>query len=152
MTTPLPPVPAEPPRVGPILVDERAVPDRAGAMAFMSHNARDGEWLLPRAFRAVAIMGEMTVDLCRVRLGAGVSEIEAIACLGQVTIRVPHNLRVECEGQPIAGGVYLKWQADSAALPDAPLVRIKGTGIMGSVVVKVVDPNARGWLARWRGR
>jgi hypothetical protein len=151
MTFPSPPAPIEPMRIGPVLVADAAIPMRAGAMAFMSQNTRDGEWLLPRFFRAVAVMGALELDLTRVRLGPGVSEIEAIAWMGEVNIRVPHNLRVACDGAVIMGGVYVKWKADSAALPDAPLIRITGSGGLGAVNVKIVDPNARGWMERWRG-
>jgi hypothetical protein len=66
-----------------------------------------------------------------------------------VTIVVPHNLRVECVGDAFMGEFSVKWKAASAALPDAPLVRVKGNAIMGAVYVKVVDPNSDGWLTKW---
>jgi hypothetical protein len=134
------------------MVNDGAVPDRSGAMALASHGVRDGDWLLPRFFRAAAVMGEMVVDLTRVRLGAGVSHIDAVAVMGQVTIRVPHNLRLECDGQPVLGSVETKRAVESVAMPDAPMIRITGRGFMGAIIIKVVDPNAKGWRARWKSR
>ena len=116
----------------------------------MSSNRRDGEWLLPRLFRAVAFMGELHLDLTRVRLGAGVSEIELVAIMGQVNVRVPQNLRLEVHGQPVMGELQVNWGATGTASADAPLLRIHAGGFMGALVVDVVDPNAAGWLDRWR--
>ena len=86
-----------------MLIPESAVPQSAGTMAIMSKTSRDGEWLLPRLFRALAVMGELNLDLTRVRLGPGVSVIELVGFMGQINVRVPHNLRVECQGEPVIG-------------------------------------------------
>ncbi len=67
----------------------------------MSTVGRSGEWVMPRLFRVVAVMGEAVLDLSHVQLGAGASDIEVVAVMGQVTILVPHNLRVQVEGHPI---------------------------------------------------
>lgn len=150
MTTPnIPAIPAPP---GPVLLAEPDVPQRAGALSVMSTVSRDGEWVLPRLFRAVAFLGQVDLDLTRVRIGAGVSEIEVVSIMGQVNIIVPHNLRVECEGDPVIGEFKLKYTAVCAASADAPLVRVKGIAFMGGVKVKVVDPNAPNWFDRWRAK
>lgn len=117
-------------------------------IAFASHARRDGDWILPRLFRAVALAGNVEIDLTRVHVGEGTSQIEVKAIMGAVTIFVPPWLRVECNGTPIIGGFDLTRKVASTSAPDAPLIRISGTAFMGAVDVKVIDPNARGWLNR----
>ena len=141
----IPPVPA-PPLIGPVLIPDNAVPASAGAMVFMSESHREGEWLLPRLFRSFCVMGELHLDLTRVRLGPGVSEIELVAVMGQINVKIPENLRVECEGEPTMGELTVRWGRTGAALADAPLVRIRVSGFMAAFVIEMVDPNA----ARWR--
>ena len=67
-----------------------------------------------------------------------------------VKIIVPHNLRVECAGTPLLGEFTLKHVSKATPHPDAPLIRISGSALMGSVVVKVVDPNAPKGLDKLR--
>jgi len=148
-----PPLPAEPPRIGPVMIPETAVPLSAGTMAVMSKSGREGEWLLPRLFRALCVMGELDLDLTRVRLGLGVSDLELVAVMGQINVRIPENLRVECVGEPVMGELKLRWGAAGAALADAPLVRIHVRGFMATIVIDVVDPNAASWRdQRRKGR
>jgi hypothetical protein len=72
--------------------------------------------------------------------------------MANVTIIVPHNLRVQCEGHPVMGEFKLKSKVPSAALADAPLVRVRGTAFMAGVTIKVVDPLAPDWRERRRLR
>ena len=123
-------------------------------VSFISHSARAGDWILPRRFRAIAFMGEADLDLTYARIGPGTSHIEVKSIMGSVTVIVPPDIRVECEGDSIIASFDID-RAEVAPPPDAPLVVITGTAILGSVHVKVVDPNAPGWYekirARWRG-
>ena len=64
---------------------------------------------------------------------------------------MPPGLRVECDGNPIIGSFDIRRQTERTAAPDAPLVRISGSAFLGSVDVKVVDPDAPGWLDRLTG-
>lgn len=145
----LPPIPLA---AGPVLLPDHAIPERAGTRSIMSNVHREGEWTLSRLYRVVAFMGQVDLDLNHVRIGAGVSTIEIVAIMGQVNIIVPHNLRVECHGDPIMGEFKVKYISPSAALDDAPLIRITGTSFMGGVMVKVVDPSAPKWIDRWLRR
>jgi hypothetical protein len=147
---PWPPAPAAPLVPGPVLIPPESVPDRQGVMSIMSKVTRHGPLILPRLFRALAFMGEVVVDLTQVRLGPGTSEIQVRAVMGQVTIIVPHNLRVECDGHAIMGEFSVKQAAKTIPSPDAPLIRVTGTSFMAAVHVKIRDPNAPGWLDRLR--
>jgi predicted membrane protein len=97
-------------------------------------------------------MGNVELDLTRARVGPGTSHIEVVAVIGSVTVLVPPELRVECEGDPLLGSFEVKRQVEGTAPPDAPLVHISGSAFMGSVEVKVIDPNAPGWFEKLRAR
>jgi hypothetical protein len=131
------------------------VPLQRGTVAFISHAARGGDWILPRSFRAVALMGGIDLDLTHARIGPGISRIEIKAIMGSVTVLVPPDIRVECEGDSIVASFDIDRGTPSTPPPDAPLVVITGTALLGAVHVKVVDPNAPGWYeklrTRWRG-
>jgi hypothetical protein len=147
MTVPIPPgaVPAGPVvpyEGGPLVMPDEHVPDRQGIIACLSNTTRNGPWALPRLFRALAIMGEVKLDLRHVQLGAGTSEIQVRAFMGNIEITVPHNLRLECAGTPFMGEFSVKRKSTRHASPDAPLVRITGGAFMGAVKVRVIDPGA----------
>jgi hypothetical protein len=139
-----------PPYVGPYVVPAESVPDRSGVMGFMSHVTRDGDWVLPQLYRILSIMGQVDIDLTRIHIGPGTSEIEVRAIMGQVNIVVPHNLRVECTGDPMLGEFRVKRVSKAAPSAEAPLVRITGSAVMASVKVKVVDPSVPTLLDRFR--
>jgi hypothetical protein len=138
--------------VGPVMVPAESVPDRRGVVACMSQSVRASTWVLPRLFRAVALMGQVDLDLTRVQLGAGTSDIQILACIGQVNIIVPHNLHVECDGDSFMGEFRLRRETDAIPSPDAPTIRISGTAVMGSVHVKVIDPAVPNWRDKWRAK
>lgn len=119
-------------------------------MTMMASQTREGDWILPRLFRVFCCMGNATIDLTQVRLGAGESAIEVRCIMGEVKLIVPHNLRVECSGHPLLGEFTLKRWSDSRAMPEAPVVRITGISVMGSVTIRVVDPNEGKWARRLR--
>jgi hypothetical protein len=137
------------PRV-PRIVPPSVVPDRSGIAACFSKSVREGDWLLPRAYRAVALMGSVRLDLTRSVVAEGITEIEIMCVMGRVEIIVPHQLRVECDGDPTVGSFEITHDSGSVPAANAPLLRIRGRSFMGSVGVKIVDPNAPGFLQRLR--
>jgi Cell wall-active antibiotics response 4TMS YvqF len=145
--------PSTPVRVAPpVVIPAELVPERRGAVAFLSTTNREGDWILPRLFRVVAFMGNMELDLTSVRIGPGESHIEIRCIFGNVEITVPPDIRVEVDGHPFIGSFELSRSAASAASPDTPLLRITGSAVMGAVTISVVDPNAPGWLEKIRAR
>jgi Cell wall-active antibiotics response 4TMS YvqF len=127
------------------------VPEHRGMVAFISHSARGGDWILPRRFRAIAFLGGLDLDLTHARVGPGTSRIEVKSIMGSVTVIVPPDIRVECEGDSIIASFDVD-RADVSPPADAPLVVITGTAVLGAVHVKVVDPNAPGWYEKIRRR
>jgi hypothetical protein len=147
-TPPTPPIPAV--GITPLLIPSETVPERQGMMTLMASQHREGDWVLPRLYRVFCCMGNATIDLTQVRLGAGESVIDVRCIMGEVKLIVPHNLRVECSGHPVLGEFILKRWSDSRAMPEAPVVRINGVSFMGSVTVRVIDPNEGKWARRLR--
>jgi hypothetical protein len=143
------PAAPQPPSIHPVVIDSALVPERRGTRAFMASIRFDGDWTLPRLFRAIAFMGEVKIDLTRARIGAGVSHIELRVIMGNVTILVPPELRMECDVEPFIGSFDVRRGAESTTDVNAPLVRITGTAFMGAVEVKIVDPNSPSRLAKW---
>src|SRR5439155_9804319 len=116
------------------------VPERRGAVAVLSHTRRDADWILPRLFRVFTFWGNVELDLTHVLLGAGTSEIEIRCIMGSVEIIAPPDLRVESEVDAFLGSAEVKRDIASTGSPDAPLVRITGSTVLGSIEIKVVDP------------
>src|SRR6476469_2701152 len=115
------------------LLDPGSVPERSGVSATWSHVRRVGQWLLPRHFRALAIMGGVDLDLTQVVLGPGRSEIEAVAFLGSVKIIIPKGMRVQVEGDATFGTFGLKEGAAAWAPADAPTIVVSGSAYFGAV-------------------
>lgn len=126
------------------------VPERRGAVAVLSHTRRDADWVLPRLFRVFAFWGNVELDLTQVLLGAGTSVIEIRCIMASVEITVPPDLRVESEVDAVLGSAEVRRQIASTNASDAPLVRITGSTLLGSIEIKVVDPNAPSLLEKIR--
>jgi hypothetical protein len=137
-----------------MVVAPEMVPPVRGVTAFLSAQARSGDWILSRLFRAVAFWGSVTIDLTSARMGAGTSKIEVVAIMGSIEVFVPPDVRVECEGDAILGSFEMQGQKWSKPADGAPLVHVTGTAYLGSVEVIVVDPNAPSWIEsltkRWK--
>ena len=118
------------------------VPERRGAVTVLSHTRRDADWILPRLFRVFTFWGNVELDLTHVLLGPGTSVIDIRCIMASVEITVPPDLRVESEVDAVLGSAEVQRQIASTTSPDAPTVRITGSTFMGSIEIKVVDPNA----------
>ena len=131
-------------------IEAHLVPERRGAVAILSHLRRDADWILPRLFRVVAFWGNAEIDLTRALLAPGTSTIEIRCIMGSVEIIVPPDVRVESEVDAVLGSAEVQRQIASTTSPDAPTVRITGSAFLGSVEIKVVDPNAPSLMERIR--
>jgi hypothetical protein len=128
------------------------VPERRGAVAFLSHTRRDGDWILPRLFRIVSFWGNAEIDLTQALLGPGTSQIEIRCIMASVEIVVPPDVRIESDVDAVMGSAEVQRKVGSTTSPDAPCVRITGSAFMGSIEIRVVDPNVPGLLERIRRR
>ena len=141
-----------PPRPFPMLVPAEMVPAARGVTAFLSAQVRAGDWILPRLFRAVSFWGDVKIDLTSARLGEGTSRIELVVIMGNVDVLVPPDVRIECDGDAIIGSFELEGAKWSTPAPGAPTVHVTGTAYLGSVTIKVVNPNAPSWIKQLKTR
>ena len=121
---------------------EDLIPPRNGVVAWWSGVKRNGEWVLPRAFRAFTCMGNIELDLTQARMGAGVSEMELNCFMGAIDVIVPPDIRVICDGEGMFGTFEMKRTGNATPPPDAPTLQISGTAYFSAVNIKIVDPNA----------
>jgi hypothetical protein len=118
-------------------------PAAAGVVSFLSSTEREGRWVLPRRFRALAVLGNVELDLRAADVGYGLSVIEAVAVLGNVEITVPPEIAVECDGDSLMGSFTLKYggKASPSMANRERIVRVTGSAYAGSVSVIVKGPN-----------
>ncbi|HKC51238.1 MAG TPA: LiaF domain-containing protein [Myxococcota bacterium] len=128
--------------------------------AVFSATARRGEWLPAEDTRVRACFGSVVLDFTQALLAPGVTVLETLALFGSIEILVPADLEVELAASAVlgsveqrdAGGRVRRFLADQirrvtgqgSALEDprdsdaeAPLLRIEGHAVFGSIVVKV---------------
>jgi hypothetical protein len=115
----------------------------SGVVSFLSSNERNGRWRLPRKFRALAVMGNVELDLREAEIGYGLSMIEAVAVMGNVEIIVPPEIAVECDGGGLFGSFTLKYKgpANPALANRERTLRITGNAYAGNVEVIVKGPD-----------
>ena len=107
------------------------------AIAIFGETRRAGQWIPARRTSAVAVMGSAVLDLREAQFGPGETAISAFAVMGSVEVIVPPGLYVECAGSAVMGS--FEEQRQVAATPfsaSAPLLRVDGFALMGSVEIK----------------
>ena len=117
----------------------------AGVVSFLSSNERKGRWEMPRQFRALAVLGNVQLDLRDAEIGYGLSVIEAVAVMGGIDLIIPPHVTVECDGDSLLGTFTLTYEGKSSpslASRDR-VIRVTGTAYLGAVTVKVKGPDER---------
>jgi len=124
---------------------------RGGVVSFLSSTERQGRWELPRHFRALAVLGNVELDLRDAVIGIGVSFIEAVAVMGNIEITVPPEVAVESDGDSLLGSFVVKYKGNVTPGSSTGLrtVRITGTAYASSVEIRVKGPD-EGMLKRLR--
>ena len=109
-------------------------------LSILSEIQRKGTWRVPKRLRVVALMGSVDLDFREAQFGPGVTEVRVRSVMGAIAIIVPPHLQVECEGRAILGTFEGMEQGTGELDPDAPLLRITGAAIMGSVEIATRSP------------
>ena len=124
---------------------------RGGIVSFLSSTEREGRWELPRYLRALAVLGNLELDLRDAVIGLGVSVIEAVAVMGNIEITVPPDVAIESDGDSLLGSFVVKYKggATPALANGLRTVRIIGTAYVASVEIRVKGPD-EGMLNRLR--
>lgn len=105
-------------------------------LAVMSGVVRRGRWNVPKSLNIIAVMGGVDLDMHEARLGRE-THINVFAFMGGAEIKVPADVRVECEGTAFMGGFDDRTSEPAYPGPNAPVIRITGFAFMGGVEVKV---------------
>jgi hypothetical protein len=118
-------------------------PASDGVVSFLSSNERQGRWPLPRRFRALAVLGNVELDLREADIGLGVSVIEAVAVMGNIEITVPPDVAVESSGDSLLGSFVVKYAKGvrAGAATGYKKLHITGTAYAASVEVHVKGPD-----------
>ncbi len=148
MTTPYRVAPAASHPIPVRTLPEDLIPERNGVVCWWSGVKREGEWIVPRAFRAFAFMGHIEIDLTYAKMGSGVTEMELNCFMAGIEVTVPADVRVLCDGDGMLGSFDITRVGNPTPPADAPTLNITGTAYVGAITIKIVDPNAPGWAER----
>lgn len=96
---------------------------------------RKGRWLVEPRTNVSVLCGGVELDLREAVLGEHEVTIQLAVILGAVDITVPHGVRVVNNTSAILGGADLHG-TDQVVDPNAPVVRLTGTCMLGGVDVK----------------
>ena len=120
------------------------------SVALIGDEVRGGRWRPGESSRALALLGDCTLDLRQAEVEGAALQITAIALVGDVRVIVPPAVAVELEGIAVIGSK--KYELEEGAEPalGAPRVRVKGYAVIGDVIV-ASQPRVRG-LDRLRAR
>ncbi len=134
--TPGAPAPAAPPAGGPARFGGE--PTSHGAVAIMGGFSRKGDWVAPKDFTAVAIMGGGEIDLREARFAEPTVSIHAVAIMGGIEITVPEDATVRVTGIGVMGA--FEHTSSGSGQPGAPTIIVNGVALMGGVEVKRKPP------------
>lgn len=112
----------------------RGLPGRTeDVVAVCSSAARRGRWRPAARTRALAVMGDVTLDLTESVFEQQLTEINVSCVLGNVEILVPENVTLRGFGNGVLGNFEVR--ADGSADPDpqAPVVIVRGFSVLGNI-------------------
>jgi hypothetical protein len=103
-------------------------------LAILTGFERRGRWNVPRRLTTFALWGVGVVDLRYADFTSPEVEIRSYSIMGGQTILVPPEVNVDVRGVGVMG--TFDHNVDGDGSPGAPLVRIRGFSLWGSVGVK----------------
>jgi hypothetical protein len=114
-----------------------SVPTRPTTVrAFLGNVERSGRFTLSDHTRAVAVLGNVELDLRDLVLPNGTTHLHVRSVLGNIEITVPPDLAVECEGEGVLGSFTHVNRVPVDGGHDGPVLRIIGLAVLGSVAVR----------------
>ncbi|MDF5757885.1 DUF1707 domain-containing protein [Spongiactinospora sp. TRM90649] len=120
-------------------------------VSVMGETKRRGKWRIDRELGAVAVMGDVLLDLREAEVRGNQVDLMAVSVMGDVKIIVPDGVDVELEGVAIMGDKRVDVM-EAPAGTDVPVIRVKAYALMGDIKIigdSRADPIQRGW-AVWR--
>lgn len=116
-------------------------PTSHGAVAILGGFSRRGDWVVPKEFTAVMLLGGGEIDLREARFAEREVSIHIVAIMGGCEIIVPDDATIRVTGIGIMGA--FDHTGSSSGSPDGPVITVNGVAIMGGVDVKrrsTMDP------------
>jgi len=104
------------------------------SLAILGGASRDGQWVVPPEYTAVATLGGIKLDMRDATFAEAETTIKAVAVMGGMEITVPEDADVEIGAFGLMGGVDHGGEGPGA--PGAPRIRITGVAVMGGIEVK----------------
>jgi hypothetical protein len=102
--------------------------------AILGGASRDGAWVVPPEYKAIATLGGIKLDMSDSTFAEPETVIRAYAVLGGMEITVPADAEVDVGAVGIMGGV--DHGAEGPGAPGGPRIRIVGVAVMGGIEVK----------------
>lgn len=94
---------------------------------------------MPERLDVRTVMSSLELDLRRADFPTGVTEIHVDAIMASVEIELPEHVQVEDAGHALLGSFSVRGRSRRGRSDDAPVVRVVGRAIFGSVEVEVDD-------------
>jgi len=130
-----------------------ASPGRRWLVAVIGNERLTGRWTAAPRLTAVAVLGDVIVDLRDAKVRGEQLSIQATALVGDVYVLVPPGATVEMSGVAVLG--RKKFAVEPAEYTLAvPVLRVSAVAILGDVLVATQPPKSRiksAW-ARWKNR
>jgi hypothetical protein len=112
-------------------------------VAVIGNEERGGRWRPGDDTRALALIGDCTLDLRQAEVDGGALTVTAIAVLGDVRVVVPPGVAVELEGVALVGDKKYR-VSEAPELPTgAPQLRVTAYAVVGDVTVMSEPPVSR---------
>ena len=102
---------------------------------------RTGVWEAEDELKAVAVLGDVTIDLCNARVTSSEITVTAYAILRDIEIIVPDGVEVEISGVTVRGDI-------ESTVPPVTwgrrrfVVKVEGHAVLGDVEVRRPGPKA----------
>ncbi|NUP63190.1 MAG: DUF1707 and DUF2154 domain-containing protein [Nonomuraea sp.] len=136
------------------------VPAREGGkrrwfVGIMGDAKRRGTWRIDQELGAVAVMGDVLLDLREAEVRTDVIDVTAVSVMGDVKIIVPDGVNVDLDGVAIMGDKKVDVM-EAAPGMNVPVIRVHAYAVMGDVKVvgdSRAQPLKRGfaaWREHWR--
>ncbi|WP_150248462.1 DUF1707 SHOCT-like domain-containing protein [Nocardiopsis deserti] len=103
---------------------------------------RKGRWLVEPRTNVSVLCGGVELDLREAVLSQHEVTIQVAVIMGGVEITVPHGVRVINNTSSILGGADMHG-TDQVTDPNAPVVRLTGTCMLGGVDIKAKGPKRK---------
>ena len=130
--------------------DGRPDPAEKRHLVVMSAVRKKGSWTPARHNKVTCVMGNAKFDLREALILNGETHFELAVVMGEVEFIVPPGLRVECDGFAFMGE-FDDAHNEELAPPNAPLIRVTGSVVMGAARIKTRLPGESA-LDAWRRR